>query len=152
MINSGDKVGAWSRSQTAKDVNNVTRDIFHNAVASMFGGESKIPASVMKAMEMKNFGGAGRPLTAKRIMAVKVAIDRYNARNPGGAVDVGGPGANLISEGLNGNAAKMNGVKTMSAVSIAKDMKPVALTLQKAKKMIGKSLDLLGYWDIGTAK
>lgn len=144
-VASGDKVGAWSRSQTAKDVNNVTRDIFHNAVVSMFGGESKIPASVMKAMEMKNFAGAGRPLTAKRIMAVKVAIDRYNARNPGEGINIGGPGANLISEGLKNSAAKMDGVKTMSAASIAKDMKPVALTLQKANKMIGKSLDLLGY-------
>ena len=144
-VASGDKVGAWSRSQTAKDVNNVTRDIFHNAVVSMFGGESKIPASVLKAMEMKNFGGAGRPLTAKRIMAVKVAIDRYNARNPGEGINIGGPGANLIAEGLKNSAAKMDGVKTMSAASIAKDMKPVALTLQKANKMIGKSLDLLGY-------
>ena len=46
VVASGDKVGAWSRSQNAKDVNNVTRDIFYKAVADMFGGESKIPASV----------------------------------------------------------------------------------------------------------
>lgn len=144
-VASGDKVGAWSRSQTAKDVNNVTRDIFHNAVVSMFGGESRIPASVLKAMEMKNFGGAGRPLTAKRIMAVKVAIDRYNNENSGLGVDIEGPGANLVAEGLKGDAAKMNGVRTMSAASAAKDMKPAALTQQAANKMIGKSLSLLGY-------
>ena len=144
-VASGDKVGAWFRSQTAKDVNNVTRDIFHNAVVSMFGGESKIPASVMNAMEMKNFGGAGRPLTAKRIMEVKAAIDQYNAENSGLGIDKDVPGANIIAEGLKANAAKMNGVKAMSAASTAKDMQPVALTQQKANKMIGKSLSLLGY-------
>ena len=144
---SGDKVGAWFRSQDAKDVNNVTRDIFHKAVADMFGGESKIPDSVKAAMNMKRFDGSGRPLTAKRIMSVKVAIDQYNAQNPsaGPKVNVGGPGAAIIAQGLRDNAAKMNGVKAMSAASAAKDMQPAALTQQKAEKMIGKSLDLLGY-------
>lgn len=144
-IASGDKVGAWSRSQTAKDVNNVTRDIFRNAVANMFGGESKIPASVKKAMEMKNFDGSGRPLTAKRIMNVKVAIDQYNAQNPGAGVKVAGPGANIIAQGLKDNAAKMNGVKTMSAVSAAKELQPAPLTQAKAEKMVKKSLDLFGF-------
>ena len=144
---SGDKVGAWFRSQDAKDVNNVTRDIFHKAVADMFGGESKIPDSVKDAMNMKRFDGSGRPLTAKRIMIVKVAIDQYNAQNPSVApkVHVGGPGADIIAQGLKDNAAKMNGVKAMSAASAAKDMQPAALTQQKAEKMIGKSLDLFGY-------
>lgn len=142
---SGDKVGAMFRSQTAKDVNNVTRDIFRNAVVNMFGGESKIPDSVKKAMEMKNFDGSGRPLTAKRIMNVKIAIEVYNKLNPGTGVKVDGPGANIIAEGLEGDAAKMNGVKTMSAASAAKDMQPATLTQQQAAKMINKSLGLFGY-------
>ena len=142
---SGDKVGALFRSQTAKDVNNVTRDIFRNAVADMFGGESRIPASVKEAMNMDKFDGKGRPLTAKRIMSVKAAIERYNAQNPGAGVKIDGPGADIIADGLNGNAAKMDGVKAMSAASAAKDMQPVTLTQRKAEKMVGKSLDLLGY-------
>ena len=147
VVASGDKVGKLFRSQGAKDVNNVTRDIFHKAVADMFGGESKIPDSVKAAMNMKRFDGSGRPLTAKRIMSVKVAIDQYNAQNPsaGPKVNVGGPGATIIAQGLKDNAAKMNGVKAMSAAAAAKDMQPAALTQQKAEKMIGKSLDLLGY-------
>ena len=145
VVASGDKVGKLFRSQDAKDVNNVTRDIFRNAVANMFGGESKIPDSVKKAMNMKLFDGSGRPLTAKRIMSVKVAIEQYNAQNPGTGVKVEGPGAGIIEQGLNGDAAKMNGVKAMSAASAAKDAQPAALTQQKAEKMISKSLDFFGY-------
>ena len=63
-VASGDRVGALFRSQGAKDVNNVTRDIFRNAIADMFGGESKIPDSIKEAMNMKKFDGSGRPLTA----------------------------------------------------------------------------------------
>lgn len=44
------------------------------AVVNMFGGESKIPAGVKKAMLMGDFN-AGKPLTARRILAVKAAID-----------------------------------------------------------------------------
>ena len=145
VVASGDKVGKLFRSQGAKDVNNVTRDIFRNAVADMFGGESKIPDSVKKAMNMKLFDGSGRPLTAKRIMSVKIAIDQYNERNPGDGVKVGGPGAAIIEQGLKNNAAKMNGVKAMSAASAAKDAQPAALTQAKAEKMISKSISFLGY-------
>ena len=144
-VASGDRVGALFRSQGAKDVNNVTRDIFRNAIADMFGGESKIPDSIKEAMNMKKFDGSGRPLTAKRIMNVKIAIDQYNAKNPGAGIKVDGPGADIIAQGLNGSAAKMGGVKVMSAASAAKDMRPVTLTQKTAEKMIGKSLDLFGY-------
>ena len=144
-VASGDRVGALFRSQDAKDVNNVTRDIFRNAIADMFGGESKIPDSIKEAMNMKKFDGSGRPLTAKRIMNVKIAIDQYNAKNPGAGIKVDGPGADIIAQGLNGSAAKMGGVKAMSAASAAKDMRPVTLTQKTAEKMIGKSLALFGY-------
>ena len=147
VVASGDKVGAWSRSQNAKDVNNVTRDIFYKAVAEMFGGESKIPASVKDAMNTKRFDGSGRPLTAKRIMSVKIAIDQYNENNPSVPVMFGGlgPGRDIIAQGLKDNAAKMNGVKAMGVASAAKDAQPAALTQAKAEKMIKKSLDLFGF-------
>ena len=147
VVASGDKVGAWSRSQNAKDVNNVTRDMFYKAVADMFGGESEIPASVKDAMNTKKFDGSGRPLTAKRIMSVKIAIDQYNDKNPSAVLKpgVGGPGSAIIVQGLKDNAAKMNGVKAMVAASSAKDAQPAALTQAKAEKMIKKSLDLFGF-------
>ena len=147
VVASDDKVGKLFRSQDAKDVNNVTRDIFHKAVADMFGGESMIPDSVKNAMNMKRFDGTGRPLSAKRIMIVKIAIDQYNEKNPSAVVKfgVGGPGGDIITQGLNDNAAKMNGVKAMNAASAAKDAQPAALTQAKAEKMIGKSISFLGY-------
>ncbi len=142
---SGDKVGAMSRSQLAKNVNNVTRDAFLNAVSEMFGGESKIPESVRKAMKMGDFDGKGHPLTAKRIMLVKTAIDTFNEENPGFRVKADRSGSGIILDDLLDSPAKMKGVKAMSAASYAKDLKPVELTQKKAEKMIGRSLDFMGY-------
>lgn len=68
-----DKVYALRRSADAKSANNVTRDLFKKAVADMFGGESRIPKDVLKAMEMKDYK-VGKPLTARRIIAVNAAI------------------------------------------------------------------------------
>jgi hypothetical protein len=68
-----DKVYAIRRSSFDKIANDVTRDRFMLAVSNMFGGEDHIPASVLKAMNMKDYGH-GKPLTARRIMAVNTAI------------------------------------------------------------------------------
>ena len=70
----GDSVHKFRRTGDEYYVNDNTRSIFKKAVASMFGGESKIPASVKKAMLLDDYN-AGRPLTARRILAVKAAID-----------------------------------------------------------------------------
>jgi len=69
-----DEVHKWTRGMDEWTVNDRTRALFKKAIADMFGGESKIPASVKKAMIMSDYG-TGRPLTARRIMAVKAAID-----------------------------------------------------------------------------
>ncbi len=69
---SDDKVYAIRRSPDNKQANDAARTLFKKAVGDMFGGD--IPPSVLKAMEMKNYG-SGKPLTARRIMAVKTAID-----------------------------------------------------------------------------
>ena len=71
---SGDGIGFLAMLKRtvghAKD-NNATRTLFLDAVKEMFGGESKIPESVKKAMHMGNFDGkCGKPLTARRILAV----------------------------------------------------------------------------------
>ena len=70
--------GWFSRTDSDKSDNDRTRDIFRAAIVKMFGGESKIPPSVVKAMEMENYGH-GRPLTARRILLVKAAIDHTDA-------------------------------------------------------------------------
>ena len=69
-----DRVGIF-RGQDQKDLNNSVREAFRNAVIDMFGGESRIPDSVKDAMLLKDYG-KGKPLTARRIMAVKAAIDK----------------------------------------------------------------------------
>ena len=69
-----DSVHKWTRGVDEWVVNDRTRELFKKAIADMFGGENKIPASVKKAMVMSDYG-EGKPLTARRILAVKAAID-----------------------------------------------------------------------------
>ena len=73
---SGDWVGIGAgRLASLKRANNTTRDAFMKAVADMFGGMSHIPASVKDAMKLEDYG-KGKPLTARRILAVKDAIEK----------------------------------------------------------------------------
>jgi hypothetical protein len=77
-----DRVGGiFSRSQRDMGANNVARDYFLNAVGRMFGGRSKIPQSVWDAIKLEDYG-QGQPLTARRILAVKNAIDNHLALPP----------------------------------------------------------------------
>ena len=69
-----DEVHKWLRTGDECDVNDRTRAIFRAAVVNMFGGESKVPESVKKAMLMEDYD-KGKPLTARRILAVKAAVD-----------------------------------------------------------------------------
>ena len=62
----------WFRSADDKAANDTTRRIFKDAIIDMFGGESKIPESVKKAMVLADYG-KGKPLTARRIIAVQAA-------------------------------------------------------------------------------
>jgi hypothetical protein len=57
----------------------MARKLFRQSVVEIFGGEAKIPKSVKDAMKLKDYD-QGKPLTARRILAVKAAIDVYAAR------------------------------------------------------------------------
>ena len=73
---SGDWVGVGAgRLASLKKANNITRDAFMKAVSDMFGGMNRIPASVKEAMKLEDYG-KGKPLTARRILAVKDAIEK----------------------------------------------------------------------------
>ena len=72
--NIGDKPAAFRRSAENKMINNVTRSLFKNTIVNLFGSEKDIPRDVKLAMHMKRFDGSGRPLTARRISAVKLAV------------------------------------------------------------------------------
>ncbi len=77
-VQTGDKVHALFRGKTVKGQNDAVRDLFKGSVAEMFGGESRIPAAVKEAMRLSDFD-KGRPLTARRIVAVRQAIDIVKA-------------------------------------------------------------------------
>lgn len=89
---SGDRAFAVVRSGVSKTANDVARDLFRKSVAEIFGGERKIPDSVKRAMMLKDYG-SGKPLTARRILAVQEAIAEAAdaARDPGKPQSV--PGA-----------------------------------------------------------
>lgn len=67
-----DSVYSLFRSDEAKTANAYARTCFERAIAGLYGGSNKIPASVRA--EMTNFG-TNHPLTARRILKISNAID-----------------------------------------------------------------------------
>ena len=69
------------RSGTDAEKNNETRKLFFKSVADIFGGEKNIPQAVKDVMKLDDYGTkedpSGKPLTARRIMAVNKAIVRF---------------------------------------------------------------------------
>ena len=73
----GDYKGAFAsfwRASDMKTANDQVRDLFLKTVANMFGGEKFIPDIVRDNMKLEDFN-KGKPLTARRINLVRVAID-----------------------------------------------------------------------------
>lgn len=73
-----DRVHHWynfrgARSDVNATENNDARALFREAVFSMFGGEENVPDSVKTAMRLGDYD-KGKPLTARRIIAVRDAI------------------------------------------------------------------------------
>ncbi len=67
----------FRRTRTDRQIqlNNETRDLFRQMVIDIFGTSiDDVPKSVRSAMELSKFDNTGRPLTARRIMAVNKAI------------------------------------------------------------------------------
>lgn len=93
-VTKSDKVGKWSRSDDVKLANDTTRAIFRQSVAAMFGGESLIPENVKKAMKLDDYG-KGKPLTAKRIRAVKIAVEKAMKMFPAAETRITAPTAQV---------------------------------------------------------
>lgn len=75
-----DRVHHWynyrgERSAANATENNDVRALFRETVFSMFGGEDKVPESVKTAMKLADYD-QGKPLTARRIIAVRDAVLR----------------------------------------------------------------------------
>lgn len=144
-----DKAYAFTRTAEQKRQNNDTRTEFRSAVASLFGGEQNIPNLVKKAMLFGDYG-KGKPLTARRIAEVAVAITDAVSRQGGLLVDgrhvtmpdlmndigaaavkggtkfAGGLGllpegaADIIENGLKTDPVKSNGVAVMTKATKSK--------------------------------
>ena len=85
-----DSVHKWTRGVDEWNANDNTRALFRKAVVDMFGNEARIPESVKKAMLLSDYG-QGKPLTARRILAVKAAVDAHLSAPPDTLdVEVGG--------------------------------------------------------------
>ena len=69
-----DFIGNVGRRARKQEANNAVRELFRQSIIDMFSGEALIPDSVKIAMKLEDYG-KGKPLSARRIMAVKVAID-----------------------------------------------------------------------------
>ena len=74
-----DSVGRTGRNANEREANNAARTAFRQAIVDMFGGEAYIPKEVKVAMKLGDYD-RGKPLTARRIMAVKSAIEAYRPR------------------------------------------------------------------------
>jgi len=75
-------VFTWGKRSGADETkNDETRALFKKAVADIFGGEKNIPQAVKDVMKLDDYGTkedpSGKPLTARRIMAVNKAIVRF---------------------------------------------------------------------------
>ena len=68
------------RTKDAKRANDEVRELFRKSIADMFGGENNLPDSVKDAMLLKDYG-SGKPLTARRILEVKNAIENLHRVN-----------------------------------------------------------------------
>lgn len=73
-----DFIGNIGRSASKQEANNAVRELFRQSIIDMFGGESMVPESVKTAMKLEDYG-KGKPLSARRIMIVKAAIDNVKA-------------------------------------------------------------------------
>ena len=65
---------SFARTAEMKTANDQVRDLFRRTIADMFGGERNIPDIVRDNMKLEDFN-KGKPLTARRINLVRIAID-----------------------------------------------------------------------------
>ncbi len=103
----GDFVGNVGRNlgTASVDANNHVRAIFLRSVADIFGDAKDIPPSVKKALLMEDYN-RGKPLSARRIIKVRDAINEEMARKAGyGTADL--PKLNRATE-LYANYARIS--------------------------------------------
>lgn len=80
VAKSWDFIGNVGRLSSSSKKNDAVRALFKSTILDMFGvsDENKLPEPVRTAMKLDDYG-QGKPLSARRIKAVKVAVDQMKA-------------------------------------------------------------------------
>ena len=93
----------FSRNEEQKSLNNQTRALFKQAVIAAFGNTiDDVPKKVRDAMNLSKFDNSGRPLTVRRMLAVRRAIAAETAalaKKLGFTGDVAGDVISVVAAG-----------------------------------------------------
>jgi len=133
------------RGKDQQALNNATRALFKQTVFDALGvkSEDELPRSVKNAMELSNYHNKGRPLTARRIMAVVNAI---RTAMPEAAVGA------AINNCLERNAALCAAKPDIPKLEVTPKMRTqvTALVAQHGKGLTPKALQVLANYAIFT--
>ena len=112
IANDNDHIKQWLRPGDQRNANDVARDLFKRTIIDMFGGSmANVPQEVKDAMQLKNFNNGGHPLTARRIMFVKIEVDK------------------IIAEATAFNSTVLNAIMEGHANQLPQDMQNVLRTV-----------------------
>ena len=112
IANDDDHIKQWLRPGDQRNANDVARDLFKRTIIDMFGGSmANVPQEVKDAMQLKNFNNGGHPLTARRIMFVKIEVDK------------------IIAEATAFNSTILNAIMEGHANQLPQDMQNVLRTV-----------------------
>jgi len=129
--------GKICRDENSKNINNDIRSLFKATVLGMFGVDDfeALPETVRKAMKTDDYGTvdrpSGKPLTARRIIAVSKAIakvvDSVNSKVPlrtaAGLVDDSVKYINGIGKNHSAGEAKLTGTHFSQVLEVPEEQK-----------------------------
>jgi hypothetical protein len=134
------------RGKDQQALNNATRALFKQTVFDALGvkSEDELPRSVKNAMELSNYHNKGRPLTARRVMAVVNAIRML----PECVVDA------AVSKCIERNAAAIeeNSIHPVPKLEVTPKMRADAISLvaRHGKGLSPKVLQILANYALFT--
>ena len=139
--------GGHSASNAAE--NNDARALFREAVFSMFGGADKVPESVKTAMKLEDYD-QGKPLTARRIVAVRDAILQVADDVKAGTIDR--PKAESLVEGAIANFDKELAAKKGGQMMLGNNLreKIVQAVVKHGAGLTGKCQQILANYLVAT--
>lgn len=127
--NKNDGIGfcaRWRRDDYTKNMNNATRTLFKNAVMDLFNAKTinDVPKAVRDKMKLGDYD-KGRPLSARRILAVVTAVKDVIVAN---AFNVSGTGeaATEMKGMINDKLDTLEGTEKEKMATLKSDMNRIA--------------------------